>query len=196
LKQIALAMHNYHEVYGCLPPAYVADENGRPMHSWRTLLLPFVEEQALYDQYDFSQPWDSPENSAVTGQAVQAYCCPASKDAPSTQTSYLVITGPGALFDGDKSAEMRQVVDGLSNTILAVEVTGSGIDWAEPKDLPAASLVVGLNSGADAHVGSNHPGGANVAMADGSVRFLDDLTTAETLKALSTMAGDEPPPEF
>ena len=68
LKQIALAMHNYHDVHGCFPPAYTTDENGRPMHSWRIFLLPYIEQQHLYDQYDFDQPWDSPHNMEVARQ--------------------------------------------------------------------------------------------------------------------------------
>lgn len=47
LKQIALALHAYHDRYGCLPPAVVRDPQGRPMHSWRVLLLPFIEYNGL-----------------------------------------------------------------------------------------------------------------------------------------------------
>src|SRR5262245_60216991 len=46
LKQIGLALHNYHDKYGALPPAYTVDEDGKPLHSWRTLILPFMEQQA------------------------------------------------------------------------------------------------------------------------------------------------------
>src|SRR5690242_17032670 len=60
LKQIGLALHNYHETYGGLPPAFVADDQGRPMHSWRVLILPFLGEQALYNEYNLSEPWDGP----------------------------------------------------------------------------------------------------------------------------------------
>jgi hypothetical protein len=63
LRHIAIALQNYHDVHGQLPPAYLPDSRGRPMHSWRVLLLPFLEMQALYDQYDFNEPWDGPNNS-------------------------------------------------------------------------------------------------------------------------------------
>lgn len=61
LRHIELALHNYHNAHGCFPPAYIVDESGRPMHSWR-VLLPYLEQEALYDQYDFSEPWDGPNN--------------------------------------------------------------------------------------------------------------------------------------
>ena len=56
LKQIGLAMQNYHSAYGTFSPAFIADEQGNPMHSWRFVILPFLEEQGLYEAYDFSQP--------------------------------------------------------------------------------------------------------------------------------------------
>jgi hypothetical protein len=71
LKEIAMAMHNYHDTYGCLPPAYVPDGDGKPLHSWRVLLLemmPNPEAQRLYEQYDFDQPWDSPKNLGLAKQ--------------------------------------------------------------------------------------------------------------------------------
>src|SRR6056297_1698819 len=76
LKQIGLALHNYHDTYGSLPPAYTVDEQGRKLHSWRTLILPFLEEQALYEQIDLSQPWDSPANAAAFETIPIVYRCP------------------------------------------------------------------------------------------------------------------------
>src|SRR5690606_17767117 len=52
LKQIGLAMHNYMDVNGAFPPAYLADSDGKPMHSWRVLILPYMEHRSLYDRYD------------------------------------------------------------------------------------------------------------------------------------------------
>ena len=65
LRQIALALQCYHDVYKSFPPAYVADETGKPMHSWRVLILPFLEQKALYDQYRFDEPWDGPNNGKL-----------------------------------------------------------------------------------------------------------------------------------
>ena len=65
LKQIALALHNYHDVYGVFPPAYIPDAQGKPKHSWRVLILPFLEEQGTYEKYDFDEPWDGPNNRAL-----------------------------------------------------------------------------------------------------------------------------------
>jgi hypothetical protein len=77
LKQLGLALHNYHQTYGCFPPAYVADEDGRPMHhSWRVLVLPFLEQQQLYDQYRFDEPWDGPNNRKLAENVISIFHCP------------------------------------------------------------------------------------------------------------------------
>ena len=60
LKQIGLAFHNYHDAHKTFPPAYIPDKDGKPMHSWRVLILPYLEQQALYKRYNFDEPWDSP----------------------------------------------------------------------------------------------------------------------------------------
>ena len=74
--QLAVALHNYHDVYGSLPPAVVVDAHGKPMHSWRVLLLPFLEASDVYNRYDFNEPWDSPKNSRLANFMPMSYRCP------------------------------------------------------------------------------------------------------------------------
>src|SRR5262249_21734482 len=62
LKQIALAMHSYHDTMGRFPPAIVRDKEGKPLYSWRVLLLPYLEQQNLYNQFKLDEPWDSEHN--------------------------------------------------------------------------------------------------------------------------------------
>ena len=59
MSQLTLAFLVYHEVHGSFPPAYTVDENGKPLHSWRVLILPFIEQKALYDKIRLDEPWDS-----------------------------------------------------------------------------------------------------------------------------------------
>ena len=82
LKQIGLAMYNYHDQYGCFPPAYTADEHGRPLHSWRVLLLPYLECEDLYDQLRLNEPWNSPYNQQVLkdSDVPSVFRCPSAVD--------------------------------------------------------------------------------------------------------------------
>jgi len=193
LKQIALAFHNYHDTYKTFPPAYIPDENGEPMHSWRVLILPFLEYGPIHSQYNFDEPWDSPGNQAVTNMQIPVFTCPSSGDsATSNQTNYMVITGPGTMFDGAKATKMADVTDGTSNTILVVEVVGTGTKWAEPVDLDASKISPPFSAGVSGNAGSRHPGGMNAAMCDGSVQFISDAVAREVLDALISKDGEEP----
>ena len=187
LKQIGLAIHNYHDTYTCLPAAVLTDEDGQPMRSWRVAILPFVEQAPLYDQYDFSEPWNGPNNSALQGASVPAYRCPSDGDPTATETSYVMIVGKGTI-GGEPNERVRiaDIRDGTSNTIMAIEVGASRIHWMEPRDVTVEEAVTFLTDPAASPFEQVHVGGANVLLADGSVRFVSESTDPETLRALLT----------
>jgi prepilin-type processing-associated H-X9-DG protein len=191
LKQIAVAMHNYHQANGSFPPAYFPDENGNPAHSWRVILLPYMEQKALYDYYDFDSPWNSPENQAVADAAIPFYGCPSDSRRSPFETNYMMIVGPGMLSDGPGSTTMRDISDGTSNTIMIVEVSGTGVHWAEPRDLDAGRLDFTIGREGGLAIGSRHPGCANVALCDGSVVTLAESTDPQIIRAMATIAGGE-----
>ncbi len=194
LKQIALAMEAYHDDHGCYPPAYTADADGKPMHSWRVLLLPYLDEQQwLYERYDFNQPWDSPQNLMLGRYMPEAYGCPSDENSLNSvgETSYMVVTGPRTLFPGAGSSRRGQIRDGTANTIFVVEVIGHGRSWLEPADLDVRNLQLQVNGRKGQEISSRHPGGANVLMVDGSVHFMPDETPPEIIEALITPNGGE-----
>lgn len=189
LKQIVLAMHNYHDTYKCLPPAYLADKNGKPMHSWRVLLLPYLEEQSLYEQYRFDEPWDSPNNRMLASRMPSVFRCPSDTNAnAATTTNYVVITGPKTVFEGAKSTTFGDIKDGLSNTLVVLEVPGTSANWMEPRDTTMEELSLAMMTASLARQrsasASLHPGGSNAAFCDGSVRFIADSIDPETLRLL------------
>jgi prepilin-type processing-associated H-X9-DG protein len=191
MKQIALAFHNYHDVHKSLPPAYQLDADGNKTMSWRVAILPYLEQQALFQMYKADQPWDSPANQVFANTVIPTYRNPADEKGAPTETSYMVITGPGTLFEDDKATSFANVTDGTSNTILAVEVVGTGVKWSEPKDLDINTMIMKINGGGANAIGSPFRQGANVAMADGSVRFMSNDTLEATLKAMITKSGGE-----
>lgn len=191
LRQIGHAMQDYHYVYGRLPPAYVADEQGRPMHSWRVLLLPFLGEKKLYDEYRFDEPWNSPHNLALAERIPEVYRCRWDSGAPRNSTSYCVIVGAGTAFPGANSLSYASIGDGTSGTILAVEASESGIIWTEPRDLSFDELTAD-DAGLSKFLREMHGVGAHahIVFADGHVRALD-RHGPELFKALLTANGGE-----
>jgi type II secretory pathway pseudopilin PulG len=183
LKQINLALLNYESTYGTFPPAYIADADGKPMHSWRVLILPFMEQQALYDRYNFDEPWDGPNNSLFHNTVVPAYIDPAS-DGTGAFTSYVAVTGANTLFPGAEAVALKDVVDGLSNTISVVTTTDEDILWCEPRDLEYDLMSFQVNDPENPCISSDYPGGAPVGMADASVQFIQDDIDEASLKAL------------
>ena len=198
LKQIGLALHNYHDKYGTFPPAYIADEHGRRMHSWRVLLLPFVDQQTLYNQYRFDEPWDGPNNRQLLETVVPAYQCPSEyrHQKPQFTANYLAIVGQDTAWPGDRSSSISDFTDGLSNTLLVVEVANSGVHWMEPRDLSTTIMSHTINPSAGQGISSKHTGGANALMGDGAVRFLSQKMPESMLQKLITPNGGEVVEDF
>ncbi|MCL2624171.1 MAG: DUF1559 domain-containing protein, partial [Planctomycetaceae bacterium] len=136
IKAIGLAMHNYHDVYKSHPPAYTTDEDGKPLQSWRVLILPFIEEQRLYDQIRRDEPWDSEYNKQFHDQMPSIYVCPSAKPDAKKKglTSYMRIVGPETSTDGPNTVAFKEVTAGMSNVIWLVEVIPTTC-WMAPVDV-------------------------------------------------------------
>ncbi len=190
LKEIGTALQVYSDQYGSLPPAYVADASGRPIHSWRALLLPYIDGD-LAKAYSFDEPWDGPNNRQLMKRIPSVYHCPADQRATSGATSYVAIVGNETMWPFANARKLSEVTDGLSNTIVLVEATGLDIPWLEPRDLEFAKLNFKVNDPATPGIGSQHEAVANILFADGTTRTLAPQTPADTLRAMLTIDGGE-----
>jgi prepilin-type processing-associated H-X9-DG protein len=185
LKQIGLAMHNYHDANGHFPRA-VADKKGKALLSWRVAILPYIEQQALYEKFKLDEPWDSPHNRELIQYMPNTYTCPSRSGPEPGTTTYRAFVGNGALFEAAQDTNIANVLDGTSNTLMVVEAK-EAVPWTKPDDLPFDPQKPGDLFGC----GSPHPGGFNALFADGSVRFLKNSINAMVLRALITRAGGE-----
>ncbi|MCL2710101.1 MAG: DUF1559 domain-containing protein [Planctomycetaceae bacterium] len=192
IKQIALALHTYHDTHGAFPPLYTVDANGNPLHSWRVLILPFMEQLVLYEMIRLDEPWDSPYNSQFHDTRVFGFNCPSN---PTGGCVYSGIAGevfmPATAAGRVTGVGLGAITDGTSNTLAIVEVR-EGFNWMDPtKDVTLDELVEDFSRWG--RVGGWHTGGMNVGMCDGSVRFISETIDRAVLRALGTKAGGESP---
>jgi type II secretory pathway pseudopilin PulG len=183
LKQIGLALHNYHETHGAFPPVHIADEQGTKLRGWRIAILPFLDQSPLYNRIDQHFGWDDPVNRHLDNIDLPAYTCPSAPDARSRITNYAGVSGPGTVFDSSLPVvRIRDITDGTSNTMMVGEVSASlGIPWAKPEDVDV-SINPDLNS--PRGFSSTHVGGSQFLLGDGAVRFISQNTVRETLRRL------------
>jgi prepilin-type N-terminal cleavage/methylation domain-containing protein len=187
LMQIGIALHNYADAYGSLPPAYTVDVAGKPLHSWRTLILPYVDQRALYHQLDLSKPWDDPVNVQACGNArAPVYTCP-STDVEPHMTTYLAVAVPNGCFFKNKPREFAEVTDDLGNTLMVIEVPAEkAVPWMAPVDADEALI---LAFGPESKL--PHSGGVHSLSVDGTVRFLPADMPASERRARISIAGND-----
>ncbi len=193
LKQIGLALHNYHDTYGMFPPAYTVDADGKPLHSWRTLILPYLEHAPRYNSLDLSKSPDDPANAAEFQYPMPTYSCP-SMPTPPGQTTYLAVVTPDSILQPGKSRSLSGIGDGTSNTILVIEVPFEhAVSWMSPQDADESLILQSFQADSKQ---TQHSGGAHALFADGTVRFLSSKIEPATLKALLTANSREQIGEF
>ncbi len=93
LKQILLAIHNYEAANGYLP-ADIRDNDGKALLSWRVLLLPYLEQLQLYNQFKLNEPWDSENNLKLLSKMPDIFRV-GFEDKDSSHTYYQAFAGPG-----------------------------------------------------------------------------------------------------
>ena len=185
LRQIGLALHNYHQAWNSFPPAVGRDLNGNPL-SWRVAILPYVEEDPLYQTWNMHEPWDGPNNRLLWARTPRCYQMPGRK-GDGTKTYYQVFVGPGALFEPNVPVRITDVTDGTSNTIMVAEAS-SPVVWCEPGDIPFQASPNGFDP---QQVGGWFGKNVNVVMADGAVRPISWKVSPQMFQAAITRRGGE-----
>ena len=207
LKQIGLALHNYADAYGQFPPAVIGPSNvpRDRQFSWMVALLPFLEQNSLYEQLRLDLPCDHPHNAALLQRPMDAFLCPSSPDQTVSlegayKTSYLAVTGVGStpgdrstrgIIGFDKGLAFRQIKDGTSNTLLVGEVVDGG-PWYAGGYGTARSIDDWMAK----ETWSMHPGVGMFLFGDASVHPVSEGTDPQLLRSLATASGNEPVNDF
>jgi hypothetical protein len=194
LKQIGLAFHNFHAANGYFPaPVMYGGSQKSVPYSWRVAILPYIEQEPLYRQYNFEEPWDGPNNRKLLDKMPECYSFPDAdgSSVSQTNTAYFVFTGDATALGGPTGPGGRylkrtglDITDGVSYTILAVE-RRADVPWTKPEDIPFDPKAP------VPELGGFTPDSFQVVFADGSVRAIKKSVGAMVLKSLITRAAGE-----
>lgn len=178
LKQIGLALLTYANEHGTLPPAYTTDADGKPLHSWRTLILPYLEEATLFKKIDLTKPWDDPVNAAAAKAIVPVFECPsAAVERP--RTTYFAVVTPNSCLRADSPRRLSDIKD-KSKAILVIEVDADhAVPWVQPVDADEQLFFATTQS--ERH---SHPGIFHAVFADGHVEAISTETPPEELREM------------
>jgi hypothetical protein len=194
LRDIAVAMHGYHDNHGKFPAAYTVNKQGQPLLSWRVQLLPLLGQGELYKQFHLDEPWDSQHNRTLIEKMPEVYRLPASgaysvpgaKVKDPGQTNYVVPVGKETAFPGSNAMGVSDIRDGCANTIMAIEVDDEhAVIWTKPEDLPFDSADSGRA------LAALPKRGFWAVLCDGSVRWIPKEFDPKYLRAAFTRAGGE-----
>jgi len=134
MRMLQLAILNYEASHRHIPAAYSVDAAGKPLLSWRVHILPFLEQQDLYDKFRLDEPWDSPHNIELVDEMPEWFANP-SISAPNGMTTFLGVAGKNGAFPGAKGLPIAQFNDGTSRVICLVDVNAQhAVQWTRPAD--------------------------------------------------------------
>jgi prepilin-type processing-associated H-X9-DG protein len=215
LKQMGLSLLNYHDTCNGYPPAAIPNPDlpAERRLSWIVGIVPYAEADRIYSKMAREKGWDAEENRFAALLRMHYLRCPSYPERPPVSTlvptHYLGPTGigpdavslpanaPGTGFFGyERKLTLADLQGKAADTLMVIETANATGAWTAA----GPTTVRGLDPtrlpylGANGTFGGNHPGGANAAFADGSVRFLSDRMSPRELEALVTInrkAGDE-----
>ena len=211
LRQAGIALHSYHGNFNTFPPGgwewRPFGNTTKRQLAWSALILPFLEQKPLYDALNLNTPFDSLQNTTGAATVLSIYLGPSTPRAgePRVQGRGVSdyggmfgqrITGPNNPPNGsmlyDMPISIAMIRDGTSRTILIGEDAGfPDGQWINGLNVFDQAFAINQAPKFENDLHSNHPNGAHVLFADGSVHFLKNQLALPTLAALCTRAGGE-----
>ena len=211
LDQISIALQNHHAAHQAFPVGgiewRVRNDPTRRQLAWSAFLLPFLDQENIWQQLDLNTAFDSPENAEAAASVIDVFVCPSSLRGRQTvygrgPCDYGGIYGeritspnnpPKGTMLHDVAVSLGDVTDGASHTLIIAEDSGwSDGQWINGRNTFDSAFPINHAPAFENDIRSEHPQGANAARCDGSVGFLSEAIDLPILAALCTRAGGEP----
>lgn len=210
LRQMGIGLQNYHDALGSFPPGGIEPRSfTRPegrQFAWSMLLLPYIEQGNVYERIDTGLPFDAPANAEAAAVILDVYLCPSTTQRKELRDGrgpcdYGGIYGeritspnnpPKGMMLYDRALSVADVSDGTSNTLIISEDSGfEDGQWINGRNIFDQAFAINQAPAFENDIRSEHPGGANGLLTDGSARFLKESMELKVLAALCTRAGGE-----
>jgi hypothetical protein len=202
MKQIMLGLTDYEAAHGAFPPPYVTDAAGKPMHSWRVLILPYIEHGPLFNRYRMDEPWDGPNNRLLWDRMPDVYRCPGCEECerleiapfgkrPANATNYFAIVGEDAGWSAKGLKTHQELAAGGKGTLLVMEHGGrTALTLDEAIAALSDSSVPGHPNPSDGWLSINvTQAGRNGGLSNGHVKFLFNTLSVERARSALTIGG-------
>ncbi len=187
LKNILVGFHNYESAQGRPLTAAICDNKGKPLLSWRVAILPYIEQDNLYNQFKLDEPWDSEHNIKLSKIACRTYIMPGVDDKHS-MTRYRLFVGKGAMMTYDKAAHgLTTIPDGSSNTAAVFE-SADPVIWTKPDEMEFDPKKITTKM-----LYFDAKGKTNISFFDGSVALIEKKTLDRSLVNWIAPADGEGP---
>jgi hypothetical protein len=187
MQHIKMAMEGYCQAYGCYPPEYLVDEQGRPAHSWRILILPYMGYNELYRRYRFDERWNGPHNRLLAMEMPEEYCSPFANPSSGT-TQYVGIAGEATVWQGTTIVRRKDMQQTVSKPVICfVEVANSGVNWMEPRDIPLEQAMAGINVPEGRGIQSNYSDGLPAQMLPYGYEWVSVSISPEDFRSKATL---------
>ena len=138
LKQIGIAVFSFHEIHEQFPlgdKGMTKYQNGEPLLSWRVHLLPYLDQNPLYEKFKLDEPWDSPHNIQLLDEIPDVYKS-LDYQGLGNKTNVVGLSGAGAVFNPDRALGIRHITDGTTQTVLVIMAgPDKAVPWTQPIDL-------------------------------------------------------------
>ena len=191
-KMIGIAAHSYHSAAGEFPfpgtGILKGQRNGgmpndKPTLSWRVAILPYIEQNNLFNEFRFDEPWDSDHNKKLIPKMPKIFAPPAGAETKEGHTFIRCFVGPEAIRAG---MTFVNILDGTSNTFMVVDA-GESVPWTKPDEIVYDSKKPLPKLG-----GHSQGKRLMVVFFDGSVRVLNLNKDSEAMiRAAITPNGGE-----
>jgi hypothetical protein len=184
LKQIELGLLCYESSTGSLPPAYLVDEDGKPLHSWETLVMPYYSYPMWPSCYSLREPWDGPNNRQAPRHFINLYQCPSGEHTSQEIIDFVAVVGPETLWPGKDRVKLPKQGDGNQDTILLIELPDSDIRGLEPRCPTVDEFLEKIKSPTGKGIRTIHAKGLAYVTVGGEVRWFPPDTDPESIRKL------------